>query len=143
MKEIALEKNLRIEELDTPEWQIIGGEISQYNTQQAGEDHAKNLCFVVKSSEDEIVGGVIGTNYWDWFSLELMWVREDLRGQGYGTQLLTLAEEKARDRGAKQVCLDTFSFQAPEFYKKFGYEVFGVLDHFPNNHKRYYMTKNL
>lgn len=138
-----MDKKLRIEEMEKPVWEIIGGGINDYNTQQAGEDHAKNLCFVVKTAEDEIVGGVIGTTYWDWFSVELMWIREDLRGLGYGTQLLSLAEKQARERGAKQVILDTFSFQAPEFYKKFGYEVFGVLDNFPNGHKRYYMTKKL
>lgn len=138
-----MENDLRIEELDSPAWEIIGGSINQYNKQQAGEDHAKNLCFVIKNHEDEIVGGVIGTNYWDWFSLELMWVREDLRGLGYGTHLLNLAEEKARERGAKQVFLDTFSFQAPSFYEKFGYEVFGVLDNFPDTHKRFFMTKKL
>jgi hypothetical protein len=39
--------------------------------------------------------------------------------------------------------LDTFSFQAPDFYKKLGYEVFGELQDFPHGHQRYFMKKRL
>ena len=39
--------------------------------------------------------------------------------------------------------LDTFDFQAKDFYLKHGYEVFGVLDDCPKGHKRYYMKKVL
>jgi len=72
-----------------------------------------------------------------------MWLKEELRGRGYGHQLLLLAEEEGRKRGAKQVYLDTFSFQAPDFYKKHGYEVFGELHDFPPGHQRYFLTKQL
>jgi GNAT superfamily N-acetyltransferase len=124
-------------------WGIIGQAISEYNAQQAGDDNAQVLCFVLHSQDEEIVGGVIGAIYWDWFSLDLMWVRDDLRGRGYGGQLLARAEEEARRRGANQAFLDTFSFQAPSFYEQHGYQVFGELDEFPPGHKRTYMTKQL
>lgn len=133
----------QIEAADNPEWAIIGGGISAFNQQQAGPDSAKNLCFVVKAPDGEVVGGVIGTTYWNWLSVELMWLKEELRGQGYGRQLLTLAEEEGRRRGATHAHLDTFSFQAPGFYEKHGYRVFGELKDFPPGHTRYYMVKEL
>jgi GNAT superfamily N-acetyltransferase len=129
--------------LENPEWGVIGGGISEYNTQQAGDDSGKNLCFVVKTPGGEVVGGVIGATYWDWLYVNLMWVREDLRSSGYGQRLLALAEDEARKRGAKNSYLDTFSFQAPGFYKKFGYRVFGELPEFPTGHQRYFLTKQL
>jgi len=132
-----------IEPVAKPAWGIIGEGISQYNTQQAGADQAQNLCFVLKGPDQEIVGGVIGATYWDWLHIDLMWLPERLRGQGYGYQLLMLAENEARQRGAKQAYLDTFSFQAPEFYEKHGYEVFGELPDFPAGHKRYFFVKRL
>jgi len=132
-----------IDQLDQPAWEVIGGGINDFNNQQVGDDHAKNLCFVIKNEKDEILGGVIGTTYWDWLSVELMWIREDLRGQGLGQRLLQMAEDVGRKRGAKQALLDTFSFQAPGFYKKNGYKVFGQLDDFPQGHQRYFMTKAL
>jgi GNAT superfamily N-acetyltransferase len=128
---------------EKPEWGIIGGGISEFNKQQAGEDNSQNLCFVLKSEGGDEVGGVIGATYWDWLYVDLMWIKEDLRRQGYGHRLLTMAEDEARKRGAKKAYLDTFSFQAPEFYKKHGYEVFGELSDFPAGHRRFFLTKKL
>jgi GNAT superfamily N-acetyltransferase len=138
-----MDKEYDIVYVDQPEWGTIGGGIQDYNTQQAGDDQGKNLCFVLRAPDQEIVGGVIGATYWDWFYINLMWVREDLRGRGYGHRLLTLAEEEARQRGAKHAYLDTFSFQTPDFYKRHGYQVFGELQDFPLGHQRYFLTKHL
>jgi len=138
-----MEEKYEIVYVDNPAWEIIGGGISDYNTQQAGDDQGKNLCFVLRSPDLEIVGGVIAATYWDWLYINLMWIEEELRGRGYGQQLLMLAEEEGRKRGAKQAYLDTFSFQAPGFYKKYGYEVFGELHDFPPGHQRYFLTKQL
>lgn len=138
-----MSESYHIEKLESPAWKIIGQGITDFNTQQAGDDQAKNICFVLKDHEGEVVGGVIGTTYWEWLSIELMWLREDLRGQGYGHQLLALAEDEGRRRGATHAHLDTFSFQAPGFYQKYGYQIFGELHDFPAGHMRYYLTKDL
>ncbi len=129
--------------LEDPAWSEIGGGIRDYNTQQAGDDRGQNLCFVLQSPGGEIVGGVIGATYWDWLYINLMWVREDLRGRGHGQRLLKRAEDEARQRGARHAYLDTFSFQAPGFYQKYGYQVFGELPNFPTGHQRYFLSKRL
>lgn len=128
---------------EKPDWGTIGGAISQYNREHAGDDGSRTICYLLMSPDQEVVGGVIGVVYWDWFSLDLMWVKEELRGTGYGTRLLKLAEEKARENGARHVHVDTFSFQAPGFYEKHGYRVFGELKDFPSGHQRYYLRKEL
>ena len=86
---------------------------------------------------------MLGEVYWGWFYVDLLWVKEELRGQGYGHRLLTRAEDEARQRGAKNGYLDTFSFQSPNFYKQHGYQVFGELADFPSGQQRYFMTKQL
>ena len=133
----------QIEAVDQPAWAIIGGGISAYNKQQAGPDNGKNHCFVLKAPDGEVVGGVIAATYWNWLYIDLMWLKEEVRGQGYGRKLLQLAEEEGRRRGATHAHLDTFSFQAPGFYQKQGYEVFGELKDFPPGHTRYYLVKEL
>ncbi len=133
----------KIEKLASPAWEEIGGALTDYNTQQAGDDNAKRLCYVVKDPDGQILAGAIGVVYWNWLSLDLMWVREDLRGQGLGGRLLDQIEAEARVEGAQHVHLDTFSFQAPGFYKKHGYKVFGELTDFPSGFQRMYMTKDL
>jgi len=138
-----MDEEYQIVYIDQPPWEIIGGGIAEYNTQQAGDDQGKNLCFVLRSPDQEIIGGVIGATYWNWLYINLMWIKEEFRGRGFGHQLLTLAEQEARQRGAEYAYLDTFSFQAPDFYKKHGYEVFGELNDFPPGHRRYFLSKQL
>ncbi len=129
--------------LAEPKWKIIGQGLRNFDTQQAGEDGYQNLCFVLRAPDQEIVGGVIGATYWDWCYINLLWIETELRGRGYGHRLLTMAEEEARRRGAKNAYLDTFSFQAPDFYRQHGYRVFGELPDFPRGHQRYFLTKEL
>ena len=132
--------------VDKPEesaWGTIGGGVHNFNLQQAGDNNFQRLCFVLQAPDQEIVGGILGEIYWGWFYIDLLWVKDELRGCGHGNRLLTLAEDEARQRGAKNAYLDTFSFQAPDFYKQHGYQVFGELPNFPMGHQRYFFTKQL
>ncbi len=133
----------RIEYLDEPAWEVIGQGIRQYNAQQAGDGRAILLCYALYAPDGTIVGGIIGETHWNWLFINLMWIREELRGQGFGHQLLQAAEQEGRRRGATHAYLDTFSFQAPDFYKKHGYQVFGVLEDFPPGYQRFYLTRQL
>lgn len=132
----------QFEKKENPEWELIGGGIHDFNMQQAGNDSGKTLCFVVRNPEGQMIGGVIGETYWNWLYISLMWIKEEYRGQGLGQRLLALAEEEGQKRGAEHAYLDTFSFQAPEFYKKYGWRVFGELPNFPGPHTRTFMTKD-
>jgi GNAT superfamily N-acetyltransferase len=91
----------------------------------------------------ERLAGLYG---WTWGGscyIQDLWVRKALRGQGYGTRLFYAAEQEARTRGCHQVILDSYSFQAPGFYQKHGYEVFAVLEDHPRHHRNYYLRKRL
>ena len=56
--------------------------------------------------------------------IRILWVSEALRGQGFGQRLVEMAERRATERGCRHVFLDTFSFQAPGFYEKLGYQIY-------------------
>ena len=141
-----MDQTYQIVAVNKPEegaWGIIGRGLGAYNKQQAGENHFQRLCFALQTPEQEIVGGVLAEIYWEWLYIDLLWVREDLRGHGHGRQLMIRMEDAARQHGAKNVYLDTFSFQAPDFYKKLGYQVFGELQDFPPGQQRYFFRKQL
>ena len=123
--------------------QIIRSHLNAYNTAQLGFWDAKPVAILIRDEQDQIIGGITGWTYYGWLAISFLWLREDLRGQGLGTRLLQAAEAEGLARGCQYVELDTFSFQAPEFYFKNGYETFAVLDDFPGEHKRYYFRKSL
>lgn len=101
------------------------------------------LCLLLKSSTGETMGGLTGTTNWGWLRVDLLAVDKKLRGARYGSQLLSMAEDIARERGCTNSFLNTFSFQARGFYERHGYRVFGMLDNFPTGATRFFMKKTL
>jgi len=75
--------------------------------------------------------------------INLLWVSGDHRGKGFGSKLMKAAEKEARRRGIKHAWVDTFSFQAPAFYRKLGYRRFGRLKDYPAGQSRSFLTKAL
>jgi GNAT superfamily N-acetyltransferase len=65
---------------------------------------------------------------WRTVQIESLWVDPRYRSKGYGSTLLRKVEEEAHKRGCSLIHLDTFDFQAKDFYLAHAYEVFGVLD---------------
>ena len=92
---------------------------------------------------DRPVGGLTARIAYSRMFVELLYVPEDLRGHGLGAELIGKAETVARDNGCTGIWLDTFSFQAPDFYKKLGYDEFGALADYPPGFTRHYLHKTL
>lgn len=104
----------------------------------------QRLDFMAKDSTGKLIGG-IKAQMTNWGNLEvnLLVVFENYRRMGIGSLLLNHVEGIARNAGCHIVHLDTFDFQAKDFYLKHGYEVFGILENSPKGHRRYYLSKKL
>ncbi len=99
--------------------------------------------YVIKEN-DLIIAGINSCIYnWGILYIDVLFVDEQHRGNNLGSSLLAHVEADARQMGAHLVHLDTFDFQAKDFYLKHGYVVFGTLDNCPEGHKRYYLSKRL
>ena len=114
-----------------------------FNTTRVGTDGHAPLNLIEYDSDGNIIAGLLGGTYWGWLYVDILWVREDHRRNGIGTRLLLEAEKEASRRGCHHVHLDTMSWQAPEFYRKHGYEVIGILPDIPKGHQKYLLTKAL
>ncbi len=90
-----------------------------------------------------IEGGLIGQFLWQWLRIEILAVPERYRGQGVGSQLMASAESIAWAHGCRRAWVDTFSFQAPRFYEKQGYRLFGELADYPPGETRSFYWKEL
>jgi GNAT superfamily N-acetyltransferase len=118
--------------------------IEAFNDAYTGPEEDRPLAILVSDAEDGSPrGGLFGRSYYGWLFIELLIIDASLRGQGVGTQLMRRAEEEASRRGCHGVWLDSFSFQAPGFYQRLGYEVFGVLEDYPPGDRRFFLRKRL
>jgi predicted N-acetyltransferase YhbS len=132
----------RIEKVHGPAKREILKGLRAYNVAAVGKPEHRPLTLTIRE-RGKIVGGLVGETYFGWMFVGLLWVSEKHRGKGCGSSLIQAAEAEARNRGVRNVYLDSFSFQAPTFYAKLGYREFGRLKEFPPGHDRVWMTKAL
>ena len=109
-----------------------------------GEEGRREIACFLRDQAGNVLGGVKGiySNY-GWLWVDLLWISEPYRGQGYGTKLMNQIEGEAAKNGCRNAYLNSFSFQAVEFYRKLGYRVFGQLEDFPRGHQVCSMTKSI
>jgi GNAT superfamily N-acetyltransferase len=103
----------------------------------------EELAIFLRDSSAQMIAGLYAYTWGGCLDVRLLWVRDDFRGRGLGSHLMSAAEREGAARGCHVAMVDTHSFQAPEFYKKLGYEEIGVLDGYPIHHKKYFLKKAL
>ncbi|MEO7913706.1 MAG: GNAT family N-acetyltransferase [Roseiflexaceae bacterium] len=128
---------------DARDLDFLEDQINAFNIAVTGIDDWRALAIFMRDEDQQIIAGVNGGIWGGYLEIGNLWVAEHLRGNGLGKQLLLAAEQEARARGCTQVLLDTHDFQAPEFYKKLGYSVFGVFEGIGGCYNRYYLRKQL
>ena len=128
---------------DDNDVRVLLNGLHDYNTQHSGAGEAEYLTIFLRDASGKVVAGISGWTAYGWLRIDVLWVREDLRGQGFGKQLLAEAEAEGMRRGCQFATLDSFSFQAPEMYKKRGYSEFGVLDKIAGNQTWHFLKKDL
>lgn len=117
--------------------------LTRFNRENVCDDEHTPINIVEYDDDGTIIGGIIGGSYWGWMYIDILWVDEEHRGKGIGSKLLREAERKGLTRGCHHVHLDTMSWQAPEFYRKQGYEVIGTLPNIPSGNQKYLLIKAL
>jgi len=122
--------------------QCLEDRIYEFNSSVTGIGDGELLAFFVREG-DRIVAGICGNTWGGTCELRQFWVEESLRNRGFGTKLFQAAEQEARRRGCGQIILMTFSFQAPGFYRKHGFEVLATIDDHPRGYQNILMRKRL
>jgi GNAT superfamily N-acetyltransferase len=117
--------------------------LNRFNGAKGGDDHYMPFALVIRDEAGEIVGGLNAATFFGWLAIELLWVDDAFRGQGFGSELLRRAEAIGRERGCELAYLNTMSFQAPAFYESLGYVEFAQLPNDARGFKRHYFQKKL
>ena len=136
-----------LKECNSEESTFIMGKLMEYNLAQVALAQEKAFIDISRkyvAGNGNIVAGILGKMYgWNCAEVDILWVDSNYRGKGIGSKLLHAVEYLVKEKGGQLIHLDTFDFQAKDFYIKQGYEVFGKLEDCPKGHCRYYLMKRL
>jgi GNAT superfamily N-acetyltransferase len=125
------------------EIQYLEDRIYEFNSAATGITDGQWLAIFVRDDDGRIVAGICGNTWGACAEIRQFWVEASRRNHGLGTRLLGAAEEEARRRGCRQMLLMTFSFQAPAFYARHGFEVVAAVDDHPHGHTNMLLRKRL
>ena len=135
--------HIRLENTESQKAQEIGDLIRSYNRSKRETAESEPLNLYIEDEHGRLLAGLVAETFGNWLEIEYLFVKEDLRGQGIGSQLLQQAESEAKKRNCRFAFVNTYQFQAPAFYQKYGYkEVFTMKD-YPYTGQRYYYQKEL
>lgn len=105
------------------EVQVLGDGIMAYATQKKGHKPIEFFAFFIRDENNKICGGCSCCNLYGCLYVDQLWLQENLRGKGYGTQLMLAAEKLGKEIGCTFSTVNTIDWEALGFYKKLGYKV--------------------
>ncbi|MED9947249.1 MAG: GNAT family N-acetyltransferase [Peptacetobacter hiranonis] len=147
LKRFTKENNYTVSGCNGSDKAFLVDKLVDYNLSQVPATQEENfidLSRKVLSEDGKILAGIIVRMYcWRCIYIDTFWIDESMRGEGLGTLLLEEVERVAKENGSHLIHLDTFDFQAKDFYLAHGYSVFGELEDCPKGHTRYFMSKVL
>ncbi|MEM9354011.1 MAG: GNAT family N-acetyltransferase [Planctomycetota bacterium] len=122
---------------------VVDAGLSAHNRAAGVLEGVRPLRCYARTASGQVVGGALAQTLGECCSLDILWVDEALRGRGIGAELVGRVEAEAAQRGCRLVFLESFSFQAPRFYERLGYERLCAFPGFPDGAVKYVMQKRL
>ena len=134
---------IRLENTESQKAQKIGELVRSYNRSKRETAESEPLNLYVEDEHGQLLAGLVAETFGNWLEIEYLFVKEDLRGQGIGSQLLQQAESEAKKRNCRFAFVNTYQFQAPAFYQKHGYQEVFTMKDYPYTGQRHYYQKDL
>lgn len=127
----ATGRTLTVGEGDSALDQRLSDELDRHNFEATGNRRPREFTVRVTDGDGGLAAGLSGWTWADCAGIAMVWVRDDVRGEGWGSRLLAAAEAEARRDGCRQVLVSSFTFQAPGFYRAHGYVEFARSEGLP------------
>ena len=135
--------HIRLDNTESQKAQEIGNLIRSYNRSKREAAECEPLNLYVEDEQGQLLAGLVAETFGNWLEIEYLFAKEDLRGQGIGSQLLQQAESEAKKRNCRFAFVNTYQFQAPDFYQKYGYKEVFTMKEYPYTGQRHYYQKEL
>jgi len=110
---------------------VIYNGLKSFNMRHLPDEEIQTLACYVEDDEGNFAGGLTGDIYTNTLFVEFLWVDDKHRNSEIGSMLMERIEAEAKGFGVTHLYLDTYSFQAPDFYAKLGFEEVGRYSGFP------------
>ncbi|MBN2796812.1 MAG: GNAT family N-acetyltransferase [Clostridia bacterium] len=117
-------------------------EVSYYHKISRDEDYVKPIL-ITEKDKGRIIGGISASMYWEMIYLDEFFIKAEYRKKGIGRKLLNQLIDIAKEKHVNFICLQTFSFQARDFYLKFGFKIIGEIKDYPPGESMYTMRLDL
>ncbi|WP_371362425.1 hypothetical protein SRRS_35720 [Sporomusa rhizae] len=115
--------------------------LQEYNSRYITD--CEDLAYCIENEKGECIAGIVASRDLDCITIDYLFVDDAYRKNGYGSKLLAYLECQAKHMSAKRIILNTFGFQAPAFYEKRGYQLFGKIEPCFNEYGQYFFKKEL
>ena len=125
------------------DFQALSEGMLDYHAAKGHPRKSEKYSIFLKDEKDKTLGGVVVTFLWNGMEIDSLWVDESIRGKGWGKKLMEEVEKEGIKRGSTVAYTNTFPWQAPEFYEKLGYSMYGKLEDFPKGSALSYYSKKL
>ncbi|PQO46390.1 GNAT family N-acetyltransferase [Blastopirellula marina] len=137
---------------ESPEHELIHNWLREFNWQAnhafmelaTDNPNLEQPLLLIAQSDAGVVGGLIAEKRLTWLRISIMAVAPNQRRQGIGTALLRAAEQWAAENGCRYLYVDTMQYQAPDFYRRAGFQVVGELpDWDSHGHAKFFLMKQI
>ena len=97
-------------------------DLVNYESSHGIDVNFKRFALVLYDDKEEAIGVLNAFTAFSEVYIDDLWVDSSHRGQGYGRTLLKELEDHFKGQGFNNINLVTNQFNAPEFYKKCGFQ---------------------
>jgi ribosomal protein S18 acetylase RimI-like enzyme len=137
---------LRWEFTDSPradDLETVDVGLHLYNLGAADLAAVRPLACFARAGSGEVIGGLRARQWGSAVEVQQLWVDERHRRRGVAARLMRMLEQAAVGRGATVIYLDTFTFQAPAFYRRCGFATALRIEGFPDGIAKHLMVKHV
>ncbi|MGE3319480.1 MAG: GNAT family N-acetyltransferase [Candidatus Berkiella sp.] len=98
---------------------------------------------IFAKNNSQVVGGALVWEHSDALYIDVLWLHKNYRKKGIGTKIISMIDTVAIDKGISKIFVDTYEFQAQEFYQKHGFNGIGTIPGYLLGCDRVFMRKDI
>lgn len=131
------------EEASLADEQILFDGICDEAALKKGMERIRPFSVFLKDSRGTVFGGASGSTCYGSLYIDMLWLKEELRGHGLGKKIMMEAERIGKERNCTFATATTMDWEAISFYQKIEYYIEFVREGYQKNSMMYFLRKEL